>query len=416
MDARERFLEVMDFNTAVRPPKWEYAFWGETLNRWYAEGLPKTHFVQLPGPITTPTASLYATAYEKQQELLRRGVLPRGEAVFGGGVYWPTQGLPKDRDVEEHFGFDDGVTLVDVNQLFHPMFEPEALEETERTFTYRDLDGITRVYQKEESTMPTAMDWIVKDRPSWEAIKRERLSTKDIAGRFPQNWPRSVEEYKARRYPLALGGYPHGLFGTPSHIMGYENLFIAYYDQPALIHDILATFTDLWMCIWEEVLGQVEIDMVHFFEDVSMGTRSMISPAVFREFMMPYYKRLCTFLRGKGVKVILVDTDGDCTELVPLFIESGITGLYPMETSTGMDIRQIRKRHPRLQMLGGISKYSVAQGRAATDESLAVVADLMRDGGYVPFVDHSVPPAVRWEDFLYYRKKLSSLIDAGGQR
>ncbi len=413
MNARERFLEVMDFRTGVRPLKWEYAYWGETLNRWYREGLPKTHFVQLPDAITTPTASLYATAYGKQKELLQRGLLPRGQVVFGGGVYWPTQGVPKDRDVESFFGFDEGVVLLDVNQLFHPMYTPETLQENERTFTYRDLDGITRVYQKDESTMPTAMDWIVKDWPSWEAVKSERLSRKDIAGRFPRDWTRSVEEHGARSYPLALGGYPYGLFGTPSHIMGYENLFISYYDQPALMHDILSTFTDLWMCIWEEVLGLVEIDMVHFFEDVSMGTGSMISPALFREFMMPYYRRLCAFLRAKGVTVILVDTDGDCTELVPLFIESGITGLYPMETSTGLDIREIRRQHPRLQMLGGIPKYSVANGRETTDESLAVVADLLRSGGYVPFVDHSVPPAVSWGDFVYYRRSLNSLIEGG---
>ena len=413
MNSRQRFLEVMDFNTGLRPPKWEYAFWGETLNRWYVEGLPKKRFVQLPGPATTPTSSLYATAYGRQEELLRKGLLARGQAVFGGGVYWPTQSVPKDRDVESHFGFDEGITLLDVNQLFHPMFEPRVLEETEEALTYVDLDGITRVYRKQESTMPTAVSWVIKDRPSWEALKRERLSPKAIAGRFPPGWQRSLEEHRKRSCPLALGGYPHGLFGTPSHLMGYENLFLSYYDQPELIHDILNTFTELWMGIWEEVLGQLEIDMVHFFEDVSMGTGSMISPVIFRQFMMPCYRRLCSFLRSKRVEVILVDTDGDCTELVPLFLESGITGLYPMETSTGLDIRRIRKRFPRLQMLGGISKYAVAGGPGSIDESLAVAGELLGTGGYIPYVDHSVPPQVSWGDFRYYREKLNSLLDRG---
>lgn len=411
MNSRQRFLEVMGFNTGVRPPKWEYAFWGETLNRWYGEGLPKKNFVQLAGPITTPTSSLYATAYGRQQELLRKGVIARGQAVFGGGVYWPTQGVPKDRDVESHFAFDEGIILLDVNQLFHPMFEPRVLEETEEALTYTDLDGITRVYQKRESTMPTAVAWVVRDRASWEALKSERLSPKGIAGRFPPGWQRSRAEHGNRSYPLALGGYPHGLFGTPSHLMGYENLFLSYYDQPELIHDILDTFTELWLSVWEEVLAQLEIDMVHFFEDVSMGTGSMISPAIFREFMQPCYRRLCSFLRAKGVKVILVDTDGDCTELVPLFLESGITGLYPMETSTGLDIRLIRKRYPNLQMLGGISKYAVAGGAASIEESLGVVSDLLHSGGYIPYVDHSVPPQVSWGDFRHYREKLNTLLD-----
>jgi uroporphyrinogen decarboxylase len=411
VNSRQRFLEVMDFNTRIRPPKWEYAYWGGTLNRWYREGLPKTRFVRLPEAITTPTASLYAAAYGKQRELLQKGIIPHGQVVFGGGVYWPTQGVPKDRDVETYFDFDEGIILLDINQLFQPMFEPEVIEETEEIFKYKDLDGITRVYQKNESTMPTAVEWIVKDWTSWKALKSERLGMKDISGRFPPDWAQALEQHKRRSYPLALGGYPHGLFGTPSHLMGYENLFYAYYDQPELIHDILGTFTDLWICIWEEVLGQLEVDMVHFFEDVSMGTGSMISPAVFREFMLPYYRRLCSFLRSKRVKVILVDTDGDCTELVPLFLEGGITGLYPMETSTGMDIRAIRQEHPELQMLGGISKYAVAQGSETTDKSLILVQDLLRRGGYIPFIDHSVPPTVSWNDFRYYRNKLNGIID-----
>ena len=112
--------------------------------------------------------------------------------------------------------------------------------------------------------------------------------------------------------------------------------------------------------------------------------------------------------------MILVDTDGDCTELVPLFLEGGITGLYPMETSTGMDIVGIRRKFPTLQMLGGVSKYDVAGGKESTDRGLNIVERLMRQGGYVPFVDHSVPPAVSWKDFSYYRTRLNALIDQRG--
>jgi hypothetical protein len=40
MNTRVRFLEAMKFNTQVRVPKWEFAYWGSTIKRWYAEGLP----------------------------------------------------------------------------------------------------------------------------------------------------------------------------------------------------------------------------------------------------------------------------------------------------------------------------------------------------------------------------------------
>ena len=391
--------------------KWEYAYWGATLNRWYAEGLPRERYVQTVERAGTPTSSLYLAAYDTNKHKIRQGTLPEGLAVFGGGVYWPTQGLPKDRDVERCFGLDEGVELVDINQLFCPLFDVQVLEEDEEFLKYVDVDGITRIYQKRESTLPTAVEWIVRDEKSWARVKEERLSPRVLSGRFPWDWEAKLSAYRNRSFPLALGGYPHGLFGTPAHIMGYERLFYAYYDNPALIHDILGTFTELWINLWIEVLAQVPVDMVHIFEDVSMGTGSMISPEVFREFMLPCYRRICDFLKGGGVDVILVDTDGNCSELIPLFLEGGITGLYPMEAVGGLDVARVRRDFPSLQMMGGVSKRNLSGTRAAVDAELSNVEDMLSKGRYIPFVDHSVPPSVSWGQFQYYRSRLNNLID-----
>jgi uroporphyrinogen decarboxylase len=259
------------------------------------------------------------------------------------------------------------------------------------------------------------MAWPIKDRQTWLEIKHERLRLDTITQRFPPHWPELVREYRNRDYPLALGGYPLGFFGLPAHLMGYMNLFYAYYDQPDLIKDMLQHLTTLWIAIWEEVLSQVDVDMVHIFEDVSAAKGSMVSPAVFREFMAPYYRQIADFLKGKGVKVLLVDTDGNCEALIPHFLEAGVTGLYPMEVSAGMDVMAARKKYPRLQMMGGIPKRDIALGRQRIDEFLQNVAFLLSQGGYIPFADHSVPPEAPWECFKYYRTQLNGLIDAAGR-
>lgn len=93
--------------------------------------------------------------------------------------------------------------------------------------------------------------------------------------------------------------------------MGYDHLFMLYYDEPELIHDMMNTFTDLWIQIFEEVLSKVEIDHMQIWEDISFGSGCMVSPSIMREFMLPYYKRLTDFLKAHGVSIICVDTDGD---------------------------------------------------------------------------------------------------------
>lgn len=411
MNTRERFLEIMDFNPDIHSLKYEFGYWGETIDNWYKSGLPKKRYPVLSKAITTPTTSLYSTAWTCQSA----DKLPKGIAVTGGGLYWPTQGFPLDNDVREHFKMDYTQRLVDVNMHFSPMFDIKVLKEDDKAFEYIDIDGVRRVFLKDEATIPTSLEWPVKNKMSWEKLKEERLNLKNIKERFPANWDELVKEYKNRDYPLALGGYPQGFFGTPAHLIGYENLFIWYCLEPELMHDIMNTFTNIWLAIFEEILPQVEIDMWHIWEDISFGKGSMISVDMVKEFMSPYIKKIADFLISKGVKIILLDTDGDCNELIPVFMEAGVTGMYPFETHCGMDIVKVRKQYPKLQMLGGIPKSEIIKGKKRIDEILIPVDQVLKTGGYIPFGDHFIPPDVNFENFTYYRNKLNSIIDQYGK-
>jgi uroporphyrinogen decarboxylase len=411
MNTRERFLEVLAFKPGVHSLKWEFGYWGEAVDNWYAQGLPKTNYPTVGGSTTTPTASLYSPAWLS----IGKGRLPKGIAVVAGGLYWPTQSFPLDHDVRGFFGMDACQHVVDVNLLFDPMFEVQVLQEDDQVFDYIDVDGVQRRFLKTEGTIPNAMKWPITDRKSWEKVKDERLNLKNIGTRFPADWEARVREYKRRDYPLALGGYPHGFFGTLSHLIGYENLFLWYYDEPKLVHDILNTFTEIWIAVYSEVLARSSVDHWQIWEDVSYGKGSMISMATVREYMLPYIRRVGDFLRSRGVRHILLDTDGDCNSLIPLFMQAGVTGMYPFEVYCGMDIVKVRQQYPRLQIMGGISKSEIAKGRTRIDEILEPVEAVLGTGGYVPFADHFVPPDVSFEDFSYYRGRLNEIIDRYGR-
>jgi uroporphyrinogen decarboxylase len=131
---------------------------------------------------------------------------------------------------------------------------------------------------------------------------------------------------------------------------------------------------------------------------------------MFREFMLPAYRRMTGFYRDHGIRTILVDSDGDVTGLIPLLIEGGVTGLHPFEVTGECDIVDVRRAFPRFQILGGIDKKKVAAGKAAIDEELErKVPFVFKGGGFVPFIDHSVPPDISWENFRYYRRRLAEL-------
>ena len=137
---------------------------------------------------------------------------------------------------------------------------------------------------------------------------------------------------------------------------------MTYYDNPILIKEILSFWTDFILKILEEVLAEVSPDYAVIWEDMAYKNGSLISPKIFKEFMAPCYQRVTSFLKERGIDIIFVDSDGDVRQLIPLLLEGGVTGLFPFEVNAGMDIRQMRKEYPALQIIGGLDKMPLIKG------------------------------------------------------
>ena len=138
---------------------------------------------------------------------------------------------------------------------------------------------------------------------------------------------------------------------------------------------------------------------------------SLISPSTFERFMTPYYRRFTRFLRENGVDVIMVDCDGDVNELIPLFIEGGVNGIYPLEVRCNVDPVEIRKKYRNLILGGGIDKFALVEGPEAIERELIdKLPVLIPQGGYIPGVDHRVPADVSYANYKYYVNLKTKLI------
>lgn len=388
MNARERFLAVMNFERGVRPPYWEFGYWGAAIQRWYSEGLPKVK--GLPAGVG------------------------RAENVRGESMAWRTE-ADRDWDVHLYMGFDEGMRRIPLNNFICPPFAEEVLEDHGDWVLKRDPMGIIVRQMKDISSLPGFVQGPVQSREDLERLKEERLRP-TLEGRLPEDWPDYVARYRKRDYPLSIMGMA-GFYGSPRYLLGDEEVLTCYYDDPELMHAINSHLCDMWIAICEPLIRETKPDLVQMWEDMSYKGGSLISPAAFRAFMLPYYKKLTGFFRDMGVDIVLVDTDGDCWELIPLFVEGGVTGLYPMEVRAGMDVVEVRKAYPKLQILGGLDKTKVAGGKAEIDAELeAKIPPMMEHSGYIPYVDHLVPADVSWENFVYYRKRLAQLVAASTER
>ena len=91
-------------------------------------------------------------------------------------------------------------------------------------------------------------------------------------------------------------------------------------------------------------------------------------------------------------------------------MEVGINIIYPFERQAGNDLIAIRKNYPKLRILGSFDKNSLYKGKEYIDKELDTISWLIKQGGYIPFADHAIPPNSSWENFKYYRNKLNDII------
>ena len=318
---------------------------------------------------------------------------------------WISEGYPSDARFESHFGMDPlvriGINSGYTNSPYHPQFENRTIEDTAEYRVYSDSDGVVKKELKtaRDTSMPQFIRFPVTDRGGWAAIK-SRLNPADARLRVG-NIDRLKDACAPADVPTMLPIC--GIFGHARNLFGDEGLAYVIFDDPVLLAEILDNWLGLYAALIAELTRSVRVDAVLIWEDMCYRNGPLISPDHFRQFMWPRYRDFIQAARQNGVAGILVDTDGDCRKMIPLFLEAGADALMPFEVQAGMDVTQIRKEYPSLGIMGGIDKRALAGSRDDIMREVdRVLSRFDRNGGFIPTLDHTVPPNVSLRQFQFY--------------
>lgn len=192
-----------------------------------------------------------------------------------------------------------------------------------------------------------------------------------------------------------------GFFWLPRDLFGIQEHLYAFYDNPELMHEINNDLLRYNLFLIDELCKVFTPDFITIAEDMSYNNGPMISRELYNEFIKPYYLQLIPFIKEKGM-LTFVDTDGDVIKLIDWLIEGGVEGILPLERQAGVDIAQIRKLYPTLRMIGGFDKTIMHKGKEALIAEFDRILPVMKSGGYIPTVDHQVPPDVSLENYRIY--------------
>jgi hypothetical protein len=70
----------------------------------------------------------------------------------------------------------------------------------------------------------------------------------------------------------------------------------------------------------------------------------------------------------------------------------------------GVDVAELRRQHPDFLLLGGYDKMIMHEGEEAMRREFERLMPVVRQGGFIPTVDHQTPPDVSLEQYHLYRR------------
>jgi uroporphyrinogen decarboxylase len=323
---------------------------------------------------------------------------------------WRKESGISDLNPGAYFGYDTGFHVVPAEYGPFPHVETKVLEENDRFVISRDYRGIVMRNRRDHHSMPEWLSHPIRNEQDWLAYKEKHLQprTAERLARLDS----FIESVKNQDAPIQLGCFPWGVFGTARDMMGAEELLIGFYDVPDLVRDIMQTFVDQWVTIFEAVAKRIRIDHIHIWEDMSGRQGSLISMRMVEEFMMPHYDRIVAFARQHGIPIVSVDSDGLVDALVPKMMEHGINMYLPFEVQAGNDIERYRALYPKLGIVCGLDKNALARTRKEINLELARAERMVANGGYIPGCDHLIPPNVPWDNWKYFNEELRKICGA----
>jgi len=365
----DRYYRTYTYQSCDRVPDIEFGYWPQTVRRWLREGLK----------------------FELAEGERNAMFLPRLDAFLGfDSLDWANLWL---------------------RTAMLPPFDEQIIEKRPKSVIMRDAGGVTAerfMDDGEESSIPHFIKFPVDGPEDWASLKqRYRLDHPERA--IPQG---SIDQARAGAAEgKMVAVFLTGPYGQLRDWMGFENLSVAFYDHPAMIHEMMEHMAELVVGQIRRLPPDLPVDYVTWWEDMASKNGPFVSPAMFRQFLQPFYHAVMTELRKHGCALGLVDCDGNPSDLVPCWLEEGVNVMFPLEVAAGVDPFAWRRKYGReIRLRGGIAKAPLVEGGQAIDRELERIKPLLDQGGYIPHLDHLVPPNISFANYCYYLERKRKLI------
>ena len=249
------------------------------------------------------------------------------------------------REQPEYYGdiFDSIQLVADPLFLADNYFGPDGEQ-------HLDAWGVVKMWEPgQPGAHPAVTDEnkVIKDIECWE----DQVKFPELAG---YDWSNAVAQAEAiDRHEKFVGAFmPTGIFERTHFLMGMEDAFCAYLEEPEAMHDLQRAICNWKLDYIDEFCKHVHPDIVFYHDDWGTKRNTFLPPETWREFIKPLQAEIAQSFHDHDI-FYMHHSDCYCEPLAPDMVEIGIDMWQGVIAQN--DIVAVQKAtEGKLAMAGGV--------------------------------------------------------------
>jgi uroporphyrinogen-III decarboxylase len=236
--------------------------------------------------------------------------------------------------------------------------------------------------------------WATHGKPS------ERINPNENYSR--SKWQSYVERLSPYVFPMAWLTLSMNESLFEGMTMGRLGHYIR--KRPTFIHELMEEYCRTNLELAKRFI-EAGVEVIFYSDDLGQKDRGILSLPQFREFVLPYYRRLYQLCKNHGVFVVQ-HTCGFIEEYVPDLIDAGLSCMQSLEPAAGVDLGRLKAQYgTKLAFMGGIDSsrvLSFGTPAAVEQEVKRCIDAAATHGGYFVGPSHTLLD-VPWENVCAMR-------------
>jgi len=207
-----------------------------------------------------------------------------------------------------------------------------------------------------------------------------------------------VRRFGGRRAVLFLG---RAVFAASWHLCGMQRLLESYLLEPEFARALGRLVVEYNKELHRLVIAE-GADLIVLGDDYAHKSGTIMSPAQFREFILPGLKEVVQNIKACGARCVK-HTDGNIWGILDDIVSTGIDGLGPLEPGAGMDLGEVKRAvGDRVCVVGNVDVDLLCRGTTEQirQATLSLLGSVSPGGGHILSSGNSIISAVQPQNLL----------------